>query len=671
MAKLDIYKQQIDPRVGVGPGPSMRAPRVGRGETELLAGAAQAVATVGQAVQKRREDEAAIDATSIVLEARKTWAEQTRQREEAARETGQLDGYAGTLDEDFRKFSDETVARAKTPAAQAWLRERMGVLGLDLFERGMAFEATAKVDRDSRLAGQSLETARVVVDLDASQYEQARQDLSLQYSRLPPEKRAALWQAADQSLAMAAGVGQVRETPDAVLAALDAEPGKSGVPFIDNLGADGRLSLRQMAETEINRREGEARARQSEYREGLRQRINDQTAMVYDGQTVTQPIRKAEFVAAGMEDAYTDYQDTLQMGPDLARLPAMPESQMAELLAVRKPTTEAGYASDSKRYNALRGAAIETVNARNADPVGFASAHRLARVAPLDPAKPAEFSAELRNRAVVAQSMTRQFGTPYTLLTKGEVGQFTDLLGGLTATEKAGLFQQVRQGLPDEASYHAMMAQLRPDSPVTAMAGSMMAVEARVRTADGGWFSSEGYTGASAIAQRILQGEDLLNPTKGAKGQDGKPRITLPSDADLRDQWASYTGNAYRGNPEVHDHAYQAFRAYYAAEMADLGKYDGELDSTVAARAARAVSGGVADVGGSQIVLPFGMSEEATFDRLGADWASARKAAGLPEGLALDSLQLLTTMDGVYLVTMGGSPLKGKDGKPIYLRAKP
>lgn len=366
MAKLTWYQQQTDPRVGV-PGASMRPVRVDTGIPELLGGITQAAG----AVNKSREDEAAIGASALAIEARKQWIAEVQAREQAALDAGQFDDHIPKIEEDFRKFSDEHVAKAKTPAAQAWLRERMGSLGLDLFERGTAFTATAKVEHNINTARTSLESGRVVVDLDPSQYDAVRSDVMLQYLPLPEHKRAEVWQRDGQELAFAAGVGAVRKDPKAVLEALDADPERSGVTFIDHLDADGRLRLRQSAETEINQREAQARAVAAEQREKLGYLMQDQMAMALDGIAVNDPISPARAKAAGLDaERYRDYRETLSVAPKMAKLGGMPVSEMGAYLASLDPGEAGaeGYATRAKMRDVVAQQAGQIVKAREDSP---------------------------------------------------------------------------------------------------------------------------------------------------------------------------------------------------------------------------------------------------------------------------------------------------------------
>jgi hypothetical protein len=266
--------------------------------------------------------------------------------------------------------------------------------------------------------------------------------------------------------------------------------------------------------------------------------------------------------------------------------------------------------------------------------------------------------------------MTNQFGTPMALMTKDEAKAFSTFASNMTSVEKVNLFTNVRRSLTDDA-YQAVMGQIRADSPVTAMAGSMLGKETQIVTKEGGWFSSPTTLPGFSVADRVLQGEDLLNPTTGERDAMGRGKFPMPSDTDMRSQWAALTGDAYRASPDTEATAYQAYRAFYAAEAARRGDYSGQFNSDVADMAARAVSGGVTEIGGYNILLPWGLDEETTMNQLNKQWPQTRKQAGIPDGTDLEDVALTTVGNGVYMVTDGTAPLRDKNGRVVYMRVNP
>jgi hypothetical protein len=342
MAKLTFYRQQTTPQIA---SPSTAGlSRIRSAGAEMAADVAQAAVAVGGLVrernaeiEKRREDEAAIDASARITAARLKWIEREQELERTALESGDLDNYAGRVREEYDKYIGDELKAAKTERARNWMQGRFDELGISLFDRGLRFEATQKVERDVRLVGQTLDDARKIVGTSPAQYAATRDDVMLQYARLPAGQREKLWEQAEQALAFDASLGALQKNPYQVMKAVKAEPGKAGVLYVDRLDADGRLKVQSLAEAEIARREAEARARAAERRDELRQRIVDQTAMIQAGVPIGRPISRAEFAAAGMAEQYSDYTGLLQMGGDIASLNGMSAAEMQAFLASRNP----------------------------------------------------------------------------------------------------------------------------------------------------------------------------------------------------------------------------------------------------------------------------------------------------------------------------------------------
>lgn len=442
---------------------------------------------------------------------------------------------------------------------------------------------------------------------------------------------------------------------------------KTGVPAYDMLTVPQVIQMLGQTNSAVEKQQAQVRAQ-------VETRAADDLAAYGDGKAVANPITAGEFVDAyGVTEGtrrFAGYQQAQRYAADVSQLSTMTPAQIASAIKAKEPKPGDGYAVASKLHGAYVNAARQVLRQRDADPIAYAGASGLGQVGELNPGDPARFAAELKNRAGLAATMADKFGTRYTLLTTTEADGLTQQLQGYTAPEKSQFLASVRGALSDERSYHAIMAQLRPDSPVTAMAGSLLALPAatKVEVAAGGMFRDAQTLTAAQVAQKLLIGEDLLNPTKDAKGNDGKPKFPMPSETDLRATWTDYTGAAYAGAPDTEAATYQAFRAYYAAEAARAGKYDGVFDPKIAAQAARAVTGGVADVGASTVVLPYGMDEGAALDKIEQAWDSQRVALGLPAGITLDKIGLQTIGNGVYAVSAGTGPLRDATGRPVTLR---
>lgn len=455
--------------------------------------------------------------------------------------------------------------------------------------------------------------------------------------------------------------------PTADPAMLAAGGAQTGNPAYDRLSVQDVITLRNRTNEAIERED-------TTFRSWLSNREADDLAAFGDGQGVAQPLTQADYIRAyGDEDGsrrFANYTRSQAYATELAGLKTMPPAEIQRVLEARRPRSGDGYRQEAQRYGVLQQAAQRVLEQRAADPVAFAAAAGLAQVQQLDLSDPEAFTAELRNRVGVAATMRDKYGTGYTLLSKAEASGLAQAFAGMTAPERAKLLRDMRSALPTEEPYMSIMGQVRADSPVTALAGSIMVQKGAPIVSPGGMFSRAQAITPDRVALRILEGEDLLNPTRAQGQTDGRgSAFPMPKENDLRAEWASVVGDAYRGSPQTEATAYQAFRAFYAGEAASKGLNTGELDADVAELAARAVTGGVADVNGSSVILPYGMDETLFMDAARISYAQAAKAAGV--SASFDGVALQTVGNGLYMAVDGVSPLTDAQGRPLTFRVDP
>lgn len=457
-------------------------------------------------------------------------------------------------------------------------------------------------------------------------------------------------------------------TPTADADLLAEGGGSTGNAAYDRLSVPEVIALRNATNAAVERED-------ATFRSYVANREADDLAAYGDGQEVPQPLTQADYLRAyGDEEGsrrFAQYARSQQYAGELASLKTMPPAEIERVLQARRPTRGGeGYRMEAQRYSVLQQAARQVMDQRAADPIAFAASNGLATVQPLDLNDPDAFAAELRSRVGVASTMRDKYGTGYTLLSKSEASGLASAFQTMTAPERAKLLRDMRGALPDEAPYQSIMAQVRADSPVTALAGSIMVQKGTPIVSSGGLFSRAQAITPDKVASRILEGEDLLNPTRAQGQQDGRgSAFPMPKEADLRAEWVATVGDAYRGSPQTEATAYQAFRAFYAGEAASRGVNTGQLDTDIAELASRAVTGGVADVNGSNVVLPWGMAEGAFLDAARSSFAQAAQRAGVPADF--DSVALQTIGNGVYMAVDGTMPLTDAQGRPLTFRVDP
>ena len=677
MAKLEFYRQQTTPRV--------IAPDVG-GLGRIQSGFAQAGEAIARGavaagqmierrnleVEKRREDEAAIDASAKSIELTSRWMQEEQALQQEAEAADDFETYADTAQERYNALVGEYLPNLKSDKARDWFAQRSGLQGLEVQNRSMQYQARSSVAKTVRVATQGADDARRVVLSDPSQYAPMASSLDLIADRISDADAREKFRGQQKALlAQDAASTAIDKNPYAMRKALDKKKGETGYAFLDALDPDSIGPLKNEADRRIREIEAQRKAEQAKVREQLNQTIKDQEALLLAGYPVKNPLSRAQFAAGGLDaKAYAEYQESFRIGAMAASFAGMSPDQINSALQNEKPAPDQeGFANRSARYNVLQKSAAQIITDRNKDPIQFAEARGLMPVGQLDPVNPDAFSAELQNRATIGKTMRKEYGAPTRLLKQGEAEAFSNMLGNMTPVQKTDFLKQISRSL-DRDSYTAVMQQLAEGVPVTALAGRMMVNDGSILLREGNFYSSEESISVANVASRILKGEELLNPSEETKKLIGKASYPMPTETLLRPAWASVVGDAYRGDVQSELVSYQAFRAYYAAEMAERGDNTGRYDSTIAKRAARAVSGGVTDWNGSKIILPFGMPADTTLTILRSQFDKYRGVASIPKDAELDDYELMTIEDGKYAVLQGTTPLVDNNGRFVVVQAK-
>lgn len=420
--------------------------------------------------------------------------------------------------------------------------------------------------------------------------------------------------------------------------------------------------------TEINRA-------QAVYRSQLTTTEGDHVTAYMNGQPPQRPLTEAEYVKAygpiEGPQRYANYQAIGVMGQDITALKLQTPEQIQATVERYKPDpTKPGYELANKRYAAVVQAADAVVQERQADPMLFAQRNRIGDAKPLPFNDQAAFGAELTKRVGVAATMRDTYQAPFSILTKAEAQTLSEGFQRMTTQQKLGYLNTIRTSVTDPAAYRALVQQIAPDSPVTAMAGIILQKQNPVvvrRT-----FSADDVYAQRDVAAIMLEGEALLNPGKGAKGEDGKAGkgIAMPKEEDIRNQFTSVVGRAFSADPNGANFAYQAVKAYYAGKSAREGDVSGVVDSGRLKEAINAVIGGVTDVNGKgEVIRPWGMSEERFKNGLQYAFTAAIAANGY-KGSLLDNFGAYGAQsagDGKYLLRSGSGYLTDKSGNPIVL----
>lgn len=317
----------------------------------------------------------------------------------------------------------------------------------------------------------------------------------------------------------------------------------------------------------------------------------------------------------------------------------------------------------------------QDIELRDKDPMTYAQVHGLTPNAPLDFSNPAALKEQFKSRAEAATTLTTNYGAPLQVLTEQEAKNFSAMLAQQTTKQRVEFLSMMRDSFDSPRHYQAALQQIRPDSPVTAMAGMYIGMSRKMPGVDR-WFGADvPEVTPELVAQRVLEGEDLINPVKAAKqeGGSGKP-FPMPPDGDeeslkgIRSAFASYVGDAYRGQPQAAAQAYQAYRAFYAAEAAKRGIFTGTKNDEVAQLAMRAVTGGIGEKNGKKFVMPWGMDEVDFNDAAAMKFSEIKKEFGL-ERVHWDDVILENTGEpGRYRMVAGIGYLVDAAGNPFTLK---
>ncbi len=358
--------------------------------------------------------------------------------------------------------------------------------------------------------------------------------------------------------------------------------------------------------------------------------------------------------------AYADYRDRLEFNQQYFAVKDLPIDQAQALLEASKPSAGAAeFEREQKQYDLLNHALAQADKERKADPLAWAVQNGF-DVKSINWENPREAQQTFITRASIAQQLSERYGTPYTVLTKGENQQIGQQLSEGTEENKLSILKALADGINDQQDYASTLQQIRPDSPATMVAGSLIGMDRVQKTSSLFGNTATGIRGED-VARTILKGEAILNPSKAQREQDGKSTgVTMPS--KLNESIYTLLGDSLAGDLETEQGVVSAVRAYYAAKM-DKAKSDGGLvDENLLNEAAQSVTGGIAEHADKKVIMPFGMDESEFLDKaeaklrqqLGdkAAFVAFGKMPLVPVGANRYALQ-----NGTSMLSVGGHPV--------------
>jgi hypothetical protein len=421
------------------------------------------------------------------------------------------------------------------------------------------------------------------------------------------------------------------------------------------------------AQTEINRQ-------QATYKSQVASTENDHVAAYMNGQPVQKPLSEADYTKAyGPVEGpqrYAQYQQIGVMGVDMNALKLQtPEQMQATVQKYQPDPAKPGYDLANKRYAAVVEAANRVSTARNADPIQYAIDSKAAPVATINWNDADKAMAELKNRVGVAATMSGTYGTPYALLTKAEATNLAAGINTMNAVQKTAYFATIAKAIPNQDALHAIMQQIAPDSPVSAVVGKLATMDKNNVIREGGIFTSELSYNPQVVASMIARGEELINPGKNAKGEDGKPKMNLlPKEQDFDQQFNNEIGSTFTGQQrDAYNTAMQAVKAYYAAAAEKDSDYSGVIKPDRLKTAIEAVTGGASNINGTQVRRPWGMMPDTFVNKARSAFDAKMVELGRKGSNANFFNHGLENYGDGYRIIDGTGYMRDNDGKTIVL----
>ena len=402
-------------------------------------------------------------------------------------------------------------------------------------------------------------------------------------------------------------------------------------------------------------------------------KVQDVRAAAINGQLVPPSSMPTD---SELKSAYPDTWQTvkggiqrdMQMGSDLKSFASLSPQEIQQHVDSYKPTSVLGSAEGYERFNAVGAAAQRTLAERAKDPRQYAIDNQLGSNA-LDFSDAQGVGQELRQRIAAAPALTKQIGGYVPLLSRNESTQLSQSLESMTPTDKLKALNALNSSIGDDRGFQAVMRQVLPGSPVSAVVGSQVSAsnphEAPV------WFDHQ-FAQKPEDQARILQGEQLLNPQGLEKGEAGsKKPFPLPTEggpSGLREQFSQKTGDLFRTRPELGEAYYQTFKSAYAALLSEKGDMSGNGDSKLQKQALQIAVGNTTSFHSGDVAIPQGMDPTRFQGLLDKAVQTRAEQYGAPPGWT-DKIsgygvrELGGLGSGHYMLTNGNMPIARPDGK--------
>ena len=477
------------------------------------------------------------------------------------------------------------------------------------------------------------------------------------YNAGPGALKAAIEQPGDDWLAQLPSETQKYVANN--MAAYNAGKDKTGT-WLDYGSPEQKLRVNRAAESMLERSRNVEATK-------LENAASNQYTQTYNTGQSGDLIPKESFVSAfGQaegEAKHKNYLDNQAHAATAFSLKDMPLAKLNETVAAAMPkegddTTNA--TREWKQYEELHSIASHIQNERNKDPV-VAAAGLGFPVKPVNLNKPVEAAQEIAGRVTISDRMSEQYGTPPAILMNEEAKNWNDTFGAMSVKDQLTFMSTLKKH-SDPLAYNMTMQQLRKDSPVTALAGSLYGIDSNYFSGNNAYLPVNGQK----AAETILKGERMLNPTKDDQSKNGQNKnLYMPEDKELQSAFDAATNGAFAGKEQTAKNTFAAYRAAYAGLSTGLGdtaKVFVPTRSDEALQMVTGTKGGALELYGNKIIPPYGMPEDIFKDRIEAQFKEQMNR-NTKEGFYhnIEHYKIIPLDDGVYGFT------DGNDIKPIVV----
>lgn len=427
----------------------------------------------------------------------------------------------------------------------------------------------------------------------------------------------------------------------------DAQANASSNPAVANLSLPDRMKWLTHAQNLLRKDDTQEKAQ-------LGQQVKDTIAGYSEGQDGPRPDRGEVLRIAGpvqgalinrdldgWQGFAHDYAQGKMLGPD----------EQAQFLKERVPQPGDDYAGRKERFDRLAGAFDKINTARRTDLIGWDQTSGGHVTQDIDWTQPLAYSGPLAGRFQQADQLSKQYQVPFQAFKQSDVNTLGPMLEHAPPQQAVDVLRQIHASADSEDHYQKAIAQLAPNHPSLAVAGSLPEV---------------GYAGIQNPAQYILKGEQVLRPDKPDKAGEGKtPGVLLPEDkpGGFRDNWDKTVGGAFPSSLSSNQYLNAAI-AYYVGKQ-DPAKRSHILDQNLWNEAVNVVAPSVQWNSG-KVLVPQGVYPNGFKDTVNKVWPQVMQQYGLdPAEHNATSYPLKNTPDGKYAVTNGTTALYGANGYPV------